>query len=156
MPRTTATPLADSDLPSLAGLLAAEDLPTDDLAAPGRRFWRVTDRGVVIGYGGLEADGRDGLLRSVVVPVRQRRRGAGRAVVEAVGDEARRLGVGRLWLLTTGAAGFFEHLGFRRMDRASAPPVVTRSAQFTRLCPASAVLMCRGVASSSTDTDQTL
>ncbi|TWA87901.1 amino-acid N-acetyltransferase [Azospirillum brasilense] len=131
----TATPLGDGDRPSLAGLLAAAGLPTGDLTAAGRRFWRVADEYGLLGYGGLEAHGRDGLLRSVVVPPDRRGRGAGRAVVMAVVAEARRLGLGRLWLLTTGAAGFFERLGFRRTERLSVPPGIASSAQFAGLCP---------------------
>ncbi|WP_454017677.1 GNAT family N-acetyltransferase [Azospirillum sp. Marseille-Q6669] len=109
----TTIPLTDGDVPTLAELLAANGLPIDDLAAPGRRFWRVADGDDLLGYGGLEADGPDGLLRSVVVPPARRRSVAGKAVVAALSDEARRLGVERLWLLTTGAAGFFERLGLR-------------------------------------------
>ncbi|WP_448206007.1 arsenic resistance N-acetyltransferase ArsN2 [Azospirillum sp. sgz302134] len=141
--RPTITPLADGERPSLDRLLAAEGLPTDDLTAPGRRFWRVADERGLLGYGGLEPYGADGLLRSVVVPPDRRGGGAGRAVVEAMGEEARRLGVERLWLLTTGAAGFFERLGFRRTERASAPPDIASGAQFAGLCPSSATCMRR-------------
>lgn len=137
----TVTRLADGDLPPLAELLATNGLPTDDLTMPGRRFWRVEDEGGLLGYGGLEACGPDGLLRSVVVPSDRRGGGAGRAVVAAVSDEARGLGVERLWLLTTTAADVFGRLGFRRTDRASAPPDIASSAQFASLCPGSAICM---------------
>ncbi len=141
----TVTRLTDGDLPPLAELLATNGLPTDDLAMPGRRFWRVEDEGGLLGYGGLEAYGPDGLLRSVVVPPVRRGSGAGRAVVAAVSDEARGLGVERLWLLTTTAADVFGHLGFQRTDRASAPPDIAASAQFASLCPSSAVCMRRNL-----------
>ncbi|TWA61636.1 arsenate reductase (glutaredoxin) [Azospirillum brasilense] len=135
------TPLADAERPALARLLAANSLPTDDLDEPGRRFWCVADDHGTLGYGGLEVHGADGLLRSVVVPVERRGAGAGRAVVAAVCAQAVTLGVERLWLLTTGADGFFEHLGFQRVERASAPPVIQSSAQFAGLCPDSAVCL---------------
>lgn len=141
----TVTHLTDGDLPPLAELLAASGLPTDDLTIPGRRFWRVEDEGGLLGYGGLEAYGPDGLLRSVVVPPVRRGSGAGRAVVAAVSEEARGLRVERLWLLTTTAADVFGHLGFQRTDRAAAPPDIAASAQFARLCPGSAVCMRRDV-----------
>ncbi|MCW2244278.1 arsenic resistance N-acetyltransferase ArsN2 [Azospirillum canadense] len=143
LPAPTVTPLIAEDLPSLAELLAANGLPTGDLTAAGRRFWRVADRDGLLGYGGLEAYGADGLLRSVVVPAERRGGGAGRAVAAAVSEEARRLGVARLWLLTIGAAGFFEGLGFRRTDRKSAPADIASSAQFAGLCPGSAVCLRR-------------
>ena len=56
------TPLPAADVPALAELLAANGLPTDDLTAPGRRFWRVVDAEGLLGYGGLESYGADGLL----------------------------------------------------------------------------------------------
>ncbi|MBK4717656.1 GNAT family N-acetyltransferase [Azospirillum sp. YIM DDC1] len=142
----TVTALTDGDRPSLAGLLTADGLPSDDLTAPGLRFWRVADDHGLLGYGGLEAHGLDGLLRSVVVPPDRRGHGAGQAVVAAVSEEARGLGVERLWLLTTTAADFFERLGFRRTDRGSAPPDIASSAQFAGLCPSSAICMRRDLA----------
>ncbi|CAO3435649.1 Arsenate reductase (EC 1.20.4.1) glutaredoxin-coupled, glutaredoxin-like family [Azospirillum doebereinerae] len=135
------TPLADAERPALASLLAANGLPTDDLGEPGRRFWRVADAQGTLGYGGLELHGADALLRSVVVPAERRGAGGGRAVVAALRAQAVTLGVERLWLLTTGAAGFFERLGFQRVERASAPPAIQSSAQFAGLCPGSAVCL---------------
>ncbi|UKJ76699.1 arsenate reductase (glutaredoxin) (plasmid) [Azospirillum brasilense] len=135
------TPLADAERPTLARLLAANGLPTDDLDEPGRRFWRVADDQGTLGYGGLEVHGADALLRSVVVPAERRGAGGGRIVVAAVCAQAVTLGVERLWLLTTGAAGFFERLGFQRVERALAPSAIQSSAQFAGLCPGSAVCL---------------
>ncbi|MBP2295501.1 arsenic resistance N-acetyltransferase ArsN2 [Azospirillum rugosum] len=146
------TPPTAEDMPLLAELLAADGLPTGDLTAPGRHFWRVEDGDGLLGYGGLEAYGADGLLRSVVVPVERRGGGAGRAVVAAVSEEARRLGVERLWLLTIGVAGFFERLGFQRADRKSAPADIAASAQFAGLCPGSAVCLRRDLIPPATAT----
>ncbi|OYD81602.1 arsenic resistance N-acetyltransferase ArsN2 [Azospirillum brasilense] len=135
------TPLTNAERPALARLLAANSLPTDDLDEPGRRFWRVADARGTLGYGGLEVHGADALLRSVVVPDERRGAGNGRAVVAAVRAQAVTLGVERLWLLTTDAAGFFERLGFQRVERMSAPPAIQSSAQFAGLCPGTAVCL---------------
>lgn len=135
------TPLTNAERPALARLLAANGLPTDDLDEPGRRFWRVADARGTLGYGGLEVHGADALLRSVVVPDERRGAGNGRAVVAAVRAQAVTLGVERLWLLTTDAAGFFERLGFQRVERMSAPPAIQSSAQFAGLCPGTAVCL---------------
>ena len=147
---TTATPLTEKELPALAALLASEGLPNQDVTAAGRRFWRLSDPRGHVGYGGLEVYGRDGLLRSVVVLPERRRKGMGRAVVEAIVREAEALGLDRLWLLTTGAAGFFERIGFERVERREAPPDIRNSAQFTGLCPASAVCLRRDFAQQNT------
>jgi hypothetical protein len=42
-------------------------LPTADLVLPGRRFFRFDYNGVPFGYGGLEGQGQDVLLRSLVI-----------------------------------------------------------------------------------------
>ncbi|KAA0688610.1 GNAT family N-acetyltransferase [Azospirillum brasilense] len=141
-----ATRLAKQDLPVLAALLATEGLPNQDITAAGRLFWRVDAPDGLLGYGGLEVYGRDGLLRSVVVPPERRRKGDGCAVVEAISREAVSLGLERLWLLTIGAADFFERIGFTRAERAAAPPAIRASAQFAGLCPGSAVCLRRDIA----------
>ena len=150
----TATPLTEKELPMLAALLAAEGLPAQDITAAGRRFWRVDAHDGLLGYGGLEVYGRDGLLRSVVVPPERRRKGDGLAVVNAIFREAMALGVERLWLLTIGAAGFFEHIGFTRAERSEAPPDIRASAQFAGLCPGSAVCLRRDLASPAAGTGE--
>ncbi|MFL7899686.1 arsenic resistance N-acetyltransferase ArsN2 [Azospirillum argentinense] len=149
----TATPLAEQDLPALAALLALEGLPNQDITAAGRFFWRVDALDGFLGYGGLEVYGRDGLLRSVVVPPERRRKGDGCAVVDAISREAVALGLERLWLLTIGAAGFFERIGFARAERAAAPPDIRASAQFAGLCPGSAVCLRRDLVSTAAGMD---
>ena len=137
----TAKPLTAEELPALAPLLAAEGLPSQDITEAGRRFWRLDGPDGLLGYGGLEVYECDGLLRSVVVLLERRRKGNGRAVVEAIGREAVALGVNRLWLLTTSAASFFERIGFERVERSEAPPDIRASEQFAGLCPGSAVCL---------------
>ena len=66
--------------PALAAALAAEALPVDDLAAPGRNFFAYrTLSGALVGYGGFELFGPEVLLRSVVVSAALRGRGASAA-----------------------------------------------------------------------------
>ncbi|CCC98709.1 amino-acid N-acetyltransferase [Azospirillum brasilense] len=149
----TATPLAKRDLPALAALLAMEGLPNQDIAEAGRRFWRVDAPDGLLGYGGLEIYGPDGLLRSVVLPPERRRKGEGCTVVDAISKEAVALGLERLWLLTIGAAGFFERIGFTRAERGDAPPAIRASAQFAGLCPGSAVCLRRDLASTTAGMD---
>jgi len=95
------------------------------------------------GFGAIEGDGPDRLLRSIVVALAWQRRGVGASLVTALSDEARNSGAERLWLLTTGAADFFTRLGWVVADRAAAPEAIQTSDQFTTLCPASATLMMR-------------
>jgi GNAT superfamily N-acetyltransferase len=120
--------------------LANAELPTDDLLSEPFRYFTADD----MAWGGFGV-GADALIRSVVVLPQARSRGFGILVTEALAREAREANVERLWLLTTSAAPFFERLGWRRMERVDAPDAITRSRQFSGLCPASATLMVRAL-----------
>lgn len=132
-----ATRLRPDGLAELACLLDAASLPSVDLAEPERLFFRFGFEHVV-GYGGLEGKGADRLLRSVVVHPDRRSAGVGRAIVAALEQEARELGVQRLHLLTTTAAPFFRAMGYTAANRQAAPSAIAASREFTSLCPASA------------------
>ena len=54
-------------------------------------------------------------------------------------------GARHAWLLTTGAAGFFEKSGFKQVERAQAPEAIRDTQQAKTLCPASAVLLGRSI-----------
>jgi len=133
--------LPEGSLSELRALLEATGLPCDDLEELGRRFYRLEDARGVIGWAGLEACGADALLRSLVVPEQLRGQGAGAALVQAMITEARRLGIARLWLLTTTAAPFFKRLGFVEATRSDAPPAIQATREFRDICPASADCM---------------
>jgi amino-acid N-acetyltransferase len=120
-------------------------LPTDGLDDSGRLFFRLSDRDGPVGYVGLEGDGPDRLLRSLVVMRSRRGQGHGSELVrrlEQVCGDA----VHRLHLLTTGAAPFFRSLGYIDGDRGRAPPAVASTAQFASICPATATYMVKDLA----------
>jgi len=132
-----ATRLQAGELAGLAWFLYDAHLPSSDLAELGRVFFRF-DADSLVGYGGLEGEGADRLLRSVVVLPDRRSAGIGHALVAALEQEACKLGVERLHLLTTSAASFFRTLGYAAADRDAAPTTIAASREFTSLCPASA------------------
>ena len=137
-----AQPLEREDLPILRAALAAAGLPVDDLDEPGRTFYAILDhRSRTIGYGGLERFGPNALLRSVVVPPRERGLGQGGVIVETLEREAAGRGVTTVYVLTTDAAPFFARIGYSSIDRASVPAAIAATAQFATLCPATATVM---------------
>ena len=135
-----------TELEELATALRAAGLPTEDVGGGSQIFWRVSDcAGRGLGFAGLEGDGPDRLLRSVVVDPAARGRGHGCAMVDAVAREAASRGVANLWLLTLDAAPFFAKAGFASVARDQAPAGIAATAEFKSLCPASAVCMRRRV-----------
>lgn len=135
-------PLAPADEAMVVSLLEAAALPTTDLDTAGlARFLVAEDAGTVAGVAGIEPAGPVALLRSVAVGDTHRRRGLGRALVRAAENQAWRAGIREIYLLTTTAAAFFGSLGYGMTPRDRVPPGVAASAEFARLCPASAACM---------------
>ena len=145
-----------AEVPELVAALRAAGLPADDVTVPGQRVFRARhdrggnggggERASSLGFVGLEPCGPDAVLRSLVVPAPLRGRGIGTAIVEAALRRAAALGFRRLFVLTTAAPGFFEKLGFERIDRGSVPVAVAETAAFAKLCPPTAVCLTRSVA----------
>ncbi|KKB77470.1 hypothetical protein VW35_15090 [Devosia soli] len=133
------TPIPGEDERFRRALLDAH-LPIDDLDDAGRSFFRIERDGQLLGFGGYELYGQDALLRSVAVPQESRGTGAGRAVVEVMLREIGNAGGKRVYLLTTSAAAFFEHLGFVRTDRLDAPAAILGTRQASSICSSAALL----------------
>lgn len=132
--------------PAFVAALQAENLPVDDLAEPGRRFFAYhTLDGQPVGFGGYELQGDEVLIRSVVVPQEARGTGIGRNIVPLLLYRAYEAGAKRAWLLTTSASDFFSRVGFKPVERAAAPIAILATRQASSLCPASAVLMTRKI-----------
>lgn len=132
--------------PMFKQALLEAGLPTDDLEEVGRSFFSFeTLAGALLGYGGFEQYGEHALIRSLVVLPDFRGHAIGRNVQAVLLRDAFDAGARTAWLLTTGAAGFFEATGFKRVGRESAPGEVLATRQAAALCPASAVLMSRAI-----------
>lgn len=113
--------------------LDAAQLPTDDLGGADQMFFSLSDDDGLIGFIGLEGDGADRLLRSLIVLPTRRGQGYGRMLVErleGIADDA----VERLHLLTSGTGEFFRKLGYVDAARDQAPVFIAATAQFTSLC----------------------
>jgi N-acetylglutamate synthase-like GNAT family acetyltransferase len=123
--------------------LAVARLPVSDLDADGAQYFAFGQReDEALAFIGMITFGRDGLLRSLVVPEAQRGQSLGTYAVDAVAQFARRQGLHRLWLLTTNAERYFIRQGFRIVHRKDAPSAIAASRQFSSTCPDTAVLMC--------------
>jgi putative acetyltransferase len=83
-------------------------LDPDRLRAPDITFWSLWEDGILLGCGALkQLDPRHGEIKSMRTPSQQRRRGAGRAMLDHLIAEARARGYHRL-SLETGSQPAFE------------------------------------------------
>lgn len=141
--RVSFAPIPDGRSDILRLALDAARLPIDDLDEPGRRFFELSDEDGPIGFIGIEGDGPDRLLRSLVVLPSRKKLGHGGLLVAHAEAVARQDGVDRLHLLTTTVANFFRARGYRDADRAAAPDAIRSTAQFSTLCPGSAAYLVK-------------
>jgi len=126
----------------VVALLEGEGLPVSDLTdAHLEHFFFAGSDGSPTGLVGLEIYGTDALLRSLVVGANARAKGMGSTLVLHAEDYASSRHVTAIYLLTTTAESFFTRLGYRRIDRTEAPPVIQSVREFASLCPASAAFM---------------
>jgi amino-acid N-acetyltransferase len=134
---------ADGDTASICALLERAGLPTDDLLTSNPQFVIAYDTDRIVAVGALQPFGSRALLRSVAVAHDRRGTGLGRMVVRDLERVAALDRIEQLFLLTQTAQRFFEHQGYRVIDRQSVPRDVQGSAEFRSLCPASAVCMAK-------------
>lgn len=134
---------APSDLGPIRALLDAAGLPTGDLGSASLQFIVIRDAGRIVAAGALERFGSAALLRSIVVASDQRDQGLGRQLTRELEHRALSSGISELILLTETAAEFFERQGYRIIERLAAPAAVQRSAEFSYLCPRSAICMVK-------------
>ena len=134
--------------PVVRRLLEEAGLPTSDLTAGHfEHFFGCGAKDAPEGVVGVELHGRDALLRSLVVEKRAQRRGLGRALVAAAEHHSGKHGARRMYLLTTTAEKFFEHLGYEALARESAPESIRATQEFTTLCSSSSTLMVKNLGS---------
>jgi amino-acid N-acetyltransferase len=125
-------------------LLVEAGLPVADMdAGLMPAFVVLRDDGFVRGTAAIEARGTCALLRSVAVAKDLRGRGHGTALVRAAETLAAQRGLAPLYLLTTTADGYFNTRGFRQIERATVPPAIQESREFSSLCPQSAIVMVK-------------
>ena len=130
-------------MPSARALLAAADLPTDDLDDASISLVGAFDGDGLAGMVGLQTCESLGLLRSLAVRLERRGSGIARILCERVFDLATNRSMPALWLLTTSARDYFTKHGFEVVPRVDVPDAIRATAQFSSLCPSSAHVMRR-------------
>lgn len=143
----TCQPATEADRPAIIDLLTQADLLTDDLPANLGTFTLACADGQLVGVAGVEMLGKYGLLRSVAVLPAYKGQQIGNQLVDVSILTARNQSVSAIYLITTTADRYFERLGFARVERSNVPDVIAQTQQFSNLCPASAVVMKKMLAS---------
>ena len=137
----TIRPADARDWAAIERLLVDRALPTEGAREHLATFLLAERGGELAGLVGLEAYGRQGLLRSLSVRVGLEKRGVATSLLGRVLALARERGVEHLYLLTTTAAAYFPRFGFEAVPWSSLPEVLRSSAELQGACPTSATAM---------------
>jgi N-acetylglutamate synthase-like GNAT family acetyltransferase len=121
-----------SDIPALARLIVAGELPPLFIEEFVEGFVAVEHDGELVGCGGLEIYDDAGVIRSVVVDERGRGQRIGERIADLLMAEAAYAGLSELYLFTMHAHDFWLRLGYVDvpLDVWSAPPCVCWQYQF--------------------------
>jgi amino-acid N-acetyltransferase len=131
------------DTESIRVLLTSNGLPTSDLISAKPQFIVAYEGEAIVATGALQRFASSALLRSVAVASHRRGTGLGRILVEDLERMARAARIKQLIVLTETAKPFFEHQGYRVIERDEVPQEVQGSEEFRSLCPASATCMAK-------------
>ena len=137
------------DTDSIRILLENNGLPTSDLISSKPQFIVACEGETIVAAGALQRFAATVLLRSVAVAPHRRGTGLGRILVEELERIAHAAGICQLILLTPTAKPFFEHQGYRVIERYEVPQDVQGSEEFRSLCPASATCMAKTLVGAS-------
>lgn len=142
-PRAHARAARPEDRDPLSDVLTGSGLDAADVAGDLRGTVVLEDEGgAPVATASVDVRGDEGYLRSVAVDPAARGRFLGVLVVAAAVRRGAKAGASSVYLLTEGAAGFFERLGFVRTERGQLPGWVSERAG---ACADTAVAMRRQV-----------
>ena len=121
-------------------LLQKHKLPVIDIDED-KLLYLLLDGERIIGTVGLEIFEDCALLRSVSIIKEDQGKGYGKFMNEEIEKYAKESGINCMYLLTTSAKNFFDKQGYCVINREDSPASVKQTAEFTSLCPSSAVVM---------------
>ena len=126
---------------NVKGLLNQSGLRHDDLRLEDTWMFGYFYEDELIATAALEPYDGYWLLRSVAVARPWRGQGLGtEQVKQLVALPEVQAGKG-VYLLTETSSGFFTKLGFREIPRSQTPQAISKSTQFSDLCPQTAIVM---------------
>ena len=130
-----------SDLVGIERLLRTCRLPSDDIADHVQNFVIAEVADEIIGVGGLQVCGSEGLIRSIVIATDYRGKVVAEKLYRILEARARAMDFNALYLLTESAEGYFTRFGFTVVERDDVPRTIAETQQYRTLCPSSATVM---------------
>lgn len=134
------------DLPGIRHLLADCQLPADGVEDWIDKGYCVVEEQIgIIGIAGVEPYPPCGLLRSVAVSPGRRGNSIGETLIKDRLAWARAMGLSQVYLITVDADLYFKRFGFKAVHRENVPAEIRRSAEFSSICPETAIVMVKSL-----------
>ncbi len=130
-----------TDLEKLRLVLKNTNLPFKDIDKHLENFLLLEHFGEIIGSVGLEVYGKVALLRSLAVIKDYQGKKLGQKLYQNIILKSKDLKIIEIYLLTETAANFFKNRGFQKISRNDVPESIQQTAEFSILCPETAVCM---------------
>ncbi|MHB8566905.1 MAG: GNAT family N-acetyltransferase [Nitrososphaerales archaeon] len=127
------------DVPEILNILEKKGLTKDGIKDA--QCWIIKLNNKIIGSIGLEVWGKQGLLRSLAVEEKSRKKGLGRSLVFYVLEVARQKNLEEVFLLSEASAEYYLRFGFEYYERKLVSGDVLKSAEFRGACLESAKVM---------------
>jgi amino-acid N-acetyltransferase len=134
-------PAEASDCNAVCALLTANHLPVDDINKALPHFFVAIAGNRITGVIGMEKYEQYGLLRSMVTDTQYRNAGTAGKLVSVLFEYAAASGIKEIYLLTETAKEYFEKKSFSVVERSLVPEAIQKSAEFSHVCPSTAVVM---------------
>ena len=132
------------DISAVKKLLSVSGLPQADLEPSLMEHFFVAGSAVnPVAVIGLELFPPHGLLRSLSVKPEFQGRGVGAKLLMIAERHAAQSGVDHLYLLTNTADEYFTRLGYAVSNRREVATSIAQTAEFSSLCPDSAVCLSK-------------
>lgn len=132
--------LTENERLQAIAILQQQKLPTSDIDEDKLLYLLMSGENI-IGTAGLEIFEDCALLRSVSVIKEEQGKGYGKIINNEIENYAKESGINCLYLLTTTAKDFFDKQGYCVIKRHESPAALQQTAEFTSLCPSTAVVM---------------
>lgn len=135
----------EKDYDAITSLLQQNKLPVEDLDKSRIHFLLMLDGEKVAGVIGIEKHNDYGLLRSMATAAAYRNQGIAASLINELEQYAAKQRLKTIYLLTETAEKYFEKKGYSKINRDEVPDVVKASAEFSHLCPSSAIVMKKAI-----------
>jgi len=137
-----------NDIQGLISILKETNLPFNDIDLNNQQFLLAYLGKDIIASCAVEQYKKEALLKSFAVKMDLQGKGIGKEIYLKMIDYCKSNEIEDLYLLTTTAEDWFDHMGWIRVKRESLPESIKNTKEYNSICPLNAICMYLSIADS--------